>query len=88
MSEILARGPITCGMATAELFDYGERRLSLCSVLSLPGCSKRRSCRRTHAALHCWLPAFSACWVPWAGHCVALTTTRTDAQQPAMIFMQ
>lgn len=23
MSEILARGPITCGMATAELFDYG-----------------------------------------------------------------
>lgn len=35
MSEILARGPITCGMATAELFDYGEQRIAsvlFCSV--------------------------------------------------------
>lgn len=35
MSEILARGPVTCGMATAELFDYGERGAALhaCSGL-------------------------------------------------------
>ena len=24
MNEIRARGPITCSMATVELFDYGE----------------------------------------------------------------
>lgn len=29
MSEILARGPVTCGMATAELFDYGENKIML-----------------------------------------------------------
>lgn len=37
MSEILARGPVTCGMATAELFDYGERSIvAAAHVLCIP----------------------------------------------------